>query len=191
MSFSNLFHQPVQHCSNFGDPCSHDAECLQSCPFGEVSAARMACVGSAYDKERAKGKCQAIWAEEGDPCVIGYSPAFDTCIPGEYGQNNLYCELSLGVDAWPNHAPSFNLSDVGRGYCKRRVQVPTRPQPVLCTEKYLDALHASNLLRCSSQWDAEQKAYNMCVNTASAVCDPASGQIKIGLNDNYSAYIRS
>jgi hypothetical protein len=111
-----------QYCSNFGDLCSADADCFQSCGMGvnagSVADGRMVCSGSQYEKDRRMGKCVAAFAAAGDPCAVGIGPvqpvderSGNTCGP------SLYCQQTLEVDARPNTAPSFAAPSVGQGYC--------------------------------------------------------------------------
>ncbi len=158
-------------CSQFGEYCSQDQDCLQSCPFGAVPMERMACVGTEYEKARSLGKCQAAWAQATDPCVLGSSPSADTCAPGPLGVNNLYCQQSLDVYSWPNFAPTFAQPMVGQGFCMPRTMPPGPPLPVECTQKFLNQLQYNGQLQCRGQTDAEQKAYSLCNNVRSVICD--------------------
>jgi hypothetical protein len=120
--YKNTF-QEVRRCSQFGEACARDSDCMKSCPFGEVPAERMTCVGSPYDLARNMGQCQAKYARAGDPCVYGQSPSLNTCAPDAYGGDSLYCQQSLAT-AHPNfynqqgnQPPTFALPDVGVGMC--------------------------------------------------------------------------
>ncbi|MCH9716487.1 MAG: hypothetical protein K0U52_05300 [Gammaproteobacteria bacterium] len=166
--------QAERRCSQMGSFCSQDSDCLHSCgPDNQVPSSRMACVGSEYDRQRSLGRCQAAWAESGDPCVFGSAPAFNTCAPS-LGQP-LYCQQSqLG---WPNFAPGFNQSWIGQGYCMPvPSQVPSYQAPVMCSSKYIDQLNLS----CQDDMEAIHKAMGTCSNTATAYCT-VDGKVKIGL----------
>lgn len=120
--YKNTFEE-VRRCTNFGEACARDADCLKSCPFGDVPASRMTCVGSPYDLARNMGQCQAKFASVGDPCIYGQSPAMDTCSPDAHGGNSLYCQQSLSTqnahfyNQQANQPPTFALPDVGQGLC--------------------------------------------------------------------------
>ena len=118
----NTFHY-YPRCSQYGDPCSSDAQCLQSCSeginAGSVPARRMMCAGTPYEKARNMGKCAAAYTRVGDACTIGSGPLATseawgpqgTCSPGQY------CQQTLMVDPRPNTAPTFAAPWVGQGYC--------------------------------------------------------------------------
>ncbi len=166
--------QAERRCSQMGSFCSQNSDCLQSCgPEAQVPAHRMACIGSEYDKQRSLGRCQAAWAEPGDPCVFGSAPTFNTCSPS-LGQP-LYCQQSQLAS--PNLAPGFNQNWVGQGYC---MPVPSDTQveqvPVMCSEKYVNQLR----LRCDDDLDAMHQAFGVCSNAATAYCT-VDGKVKIGL----------
>lgn len=128
----NTFHY-YPRCSQFGDDCSTDAECLQSCSeginAGSVPEQRMRCIGSNYDKARHMGKCYAPFTRVGDACTIGTGPLvtsegwgpYGTCSPGQY------CQQTLSVDSRPNTAPTFAAPWVGQGYC---MPLPPPPAPL-------------------------------------------------------------
>lgn len=127
----NTFQSP-RACSQFGEACARDSDCLRSCPFGEVPEERMTCVGSPYSKARNMGQCQAMFASAGDPCIVGQYPTLDTCAPDTSGGDSLYCEQSLAAaspyfyNQQGNQPPTFARADVGEGWCmpKRRVDAP-------------------------------------------------------------------
>jgi hypothetical protein len=174
--YKNTF-VPQSRCSQIDQYCSNDSDCLQSCPFGDIPADRMACGGTQYEKDRALGRCQAAWSEVTDPCLF---QGEDSCAPGRLGVNNLYCQQTIDVDGWPNFAPTYALPLVGQGYCMPRTMLPAPPVPVACTGRFLAQMQANNQLTCIDQYDAEKKAYALCSNVNSVVCD-STGRANIGL----------
>jgi hypothetical protein len=185
---------PPLRCSIPGmTTCSYDWQCLQSCPFGDIPAERMACGGSVEQKQFGQGVCQAAWSEEGDACVVGSDNA---CSPTADGYNDLYCAQTQLGNA--NTAPDFSQAKVGNGTCRRRtlaatnvgaeqwtpavpasdwngVRVPSgvevAQQPVNCTDRYLTHLREQGLLRCDKCSNVRRKADTLCANTVSATCD--------------------
>ena len=123
--YKNVFEAP-RACSQFGEACARDSDCLQSCPFGAVPEKRMTCVGSPYYLARNMGQCQAMYAATGDPCVVGQFPTLDTCAPDASGGRSLYCQQSLATarpyfyNQQANQPPTFALADVGQGLCMPR-----------------------------------------------------------------------
>lgn len=166
--YGNNTFDAERRCSQIASLCSQDGDCLQSCPFGEIPAHRMACAGTDYERSRGLGKCQAAWAEPGDSCVVGSAPAVDGCSPDRFGINDLYCEQAqLG---WANFAPGFNQNFVGQGYCARRPMPDPCQIPVMCTNKFVGQLKDQRLLTCNSQSTAWHKANSLCSNVVSAYC---------------------
>ena len=115
----NTFHD-YPRCSQFGDPCSSDRECLPSCSLGvNAGSVPLVCTGSDYEKQRHMGKCYAPVTRVGDPCNVGAGPAataFEGGVEGACGPG-LYCQEMIYVDSNPNSAPSFAAPSVGQGYC--------------------------------------------------------------------------
>lgn len=109
-----------RRCSNAGENCSRDDDCLQSCDFGEIPAENMVCYGSNYEKQRNMGKCYASIIYEGTQCAIGNGPGphGDNPCKTEF-DNSLYCQQTTNWD--PNLSPSFSLPQVGQGYCRKKV----------------------------------------------------------------------
>lgn len=125
-TFENMY--PRSHrCSNFGDLCSRDEDCFQSCTMGVNAGAvgddRMVCTGSQYEKVRNMGKCYAAAAAPGDPCIVGQAPLQPPVTLGQSSADSntcgpsMYCQQTLDVDSRPNTAPSFAAPSVGQGYC--------------------------------------------------------------------------
>ena len=108
----NLFAEP-RRCSLINSTCYQTKDRLQSCPFGEIPAMRMACLGSLHDRQRGAGKCGPAWSEVGDPCIVGPAACMSAVEP-------LYCQQAqLGN---PNLSPGFNQNEMGAGYCMRTRQ---------------------------------------------------------------------
>lgn len=102
-------------CSLIDGLCNDDGDCLQSCPFGEIPTTRMACIGSRDERARGAGKCGAVWAEVGDPCVVGAPGA---CVSrSDVNSAGLYCQQAQLTN--PNLSPGFNQNNRGAGYCMR------------------------------------------------------------------------
>jgi hypothetical protein len=119
-TFQSMY-PPSHRCSTFGDLCSSDGDCYQSCTMGtnagSTARARMGCMGTPYERVRNMGKCYAVNAELGDACAVGGGPLPPEPVTGNTCGPSLYCQQTLDVDSRPNSAPSFAAPDVGQGYC--------------------------------------------------------------------------
>ena len=99
----DLFNEP-RHCSLIDSPCYQNKDCLQSCPFGEIPEARMACLGSLHDRQRGAGKCGPAWSDVGDPCIVGPS----ACVSAV---KKLYCQQAQLSN--PILSPGINQNNMG------------------------------------------------------------------------------
>lgn len=174
--------------------CSYDWQCLQSCPFGDIPAERMACIGTFDEKQFGRGKCSPAWYEEGDVCTV--TGDNKSCAPTGDGYNDLYCRQNQLVN--PNNAPGFSQAKVGEGTCERRTLAATKigahnwlpavpasywngrlrgsgvafaETPVQCSKCYLNHLRDQGLLQCKIKHDPNKVANQLCNNVQSAMCD--------------------
>ena len=187
--FTNAFRAKKQ-CSQVGESlCSTDADCMQSCPYGDIPASRMACNGSPVNKYHGQGKCRPAWSKVDDACEVGA----DSCLPSENGYNDLYCQQKQLE--WSNYAPGFQQNWVGDGTCQRRTLPATKVgavswqpgvrhadyayAPVDCTDLYVDRLRAQGLLQCSNPGEARRIASHTCSNVLAATCQ--NNQVIMGL----------
>ena len=113
-SFNTFFGQG--RCSQPGDICRNDGDCLDSCE-SLAKNITMSCIGTPYEKARNMGVCYPTVALVGDPCVVGEYPDCNNALPPIPGVPPMYCQETIYVDSRPNSAPSFAAPYVGEGYC--------------------------------------------------------------------------